>query len=456
MGSLGFVIVAAVLIALIAVVSIVIFKNFLFSSKLDGVPRLLKEGKYQAAQRCAKSIITKNPRNYVAHYYLGKAYLQDNKHELAFMEFKTVNQNALFNGEIPEAEFRKDMALLYRRFNQNGEALKEYLLLTKLEPNNTDHSFKAAELYEETGNAKLAMGFYQKTIMHDRKNARAYTAAGRLLFRNKNYTQAKQALESSIRLNPENYENYYYLGKVCKETKDLPTAVKLLEKAERSPEFKQKALVEKGICLMMADQNDRAVDTFERAIKNTKDPKNQETLYARYFLGVCYEKNRKIEKAIEQWEIVFNINSKFKDVGTKLSQYKELETNDGVKEYLTANNAQFMELCKKVAAVGFNLVSQKIETTKYGCQMLATEEKKESWMNAKQQIIFAQFYRSTEPLEDSIVRKMADVLRAKNYVKGIIFTCSDFTPSAHSFADGRPIVLVSKDILEALFKKAGL
>ena len=273
MGSLGFVIVAAVLIALIAVVSIVIFKNFLFSSKLDGVPRLLKEGKYQAAQRCAKSIITKNPRNYVAHYYLGKAYLQDNKHELAFMEFKTVNQNALFNGEIPEAEFRKDMALLYRRFNQNGEALKEYLLLTKLEPNNTDHSFKAAELYEETGNAKLAMGFYQKTIMHDRKNARAYTAAGRLLFRNKNYTQAKQALESSIRLNPENYENYYYLGKVCKETKDLPTAVKLLEKAERSPEFKQKALVEKGICLMMADQNDRAVDTFERAIKNTKDKK---------------------------------------------------------------------------------------------------------------------------------------------------------------------------------------
>ena len=83
-------------------------------------------------------------------------------------------------------------------------------------------------------------------------------------------------------------------------------------------------------------------------------------------------------------------------------------------------------------------------------------EKKESWMNAKQQIIFAQFYRSTEPLEDSIVRKMADVLRAKNYVKGIIFTCSDFSPSAHSFADGRPIVLVSKDILEALFKKAGL
>ena len=321
---------------------------------------------------------------------------------------------------------------------------------------NSDHNFKAAELYEETGNAKLAMGFYQKTILSDRKNAKAYTAAGRLLFRNKNFSQAKQALESSIRLNPENYENYYYLGKVCKESKDLSTAVKLLEKAERSPEFKQKALVEKGICLMMAEQSEKAIDAFERAINNTKDPKNQETLYARYFLGICYEKNRKIEKAIEQWEMVFKINSKFKDVSTKLSQYKELETNDGIKEYLTANNNQFNELCKKIAYVGYKLQCQKIETTKYGCQMIATEEKKDSWMNAKQQIHLCQFYRTTEAIEDGVVRKMADTLKAKNYVKGMIFTCSDFTPSAHSFTEGRPIVLISKDILEALFRKAGV
>ena len=455
MGSLGFVVVGAFLIAVIGLVSIIIFKNSLLPSKLDGVPRLMKEGKFQAAQRCTKAIISKNPRNYVAHYYLGKAYLMDNKYELAFMEYKTVNQNALFNGEIPEAEFRKSMAVLYRRFHQPTEALKEYLL-TKLEPNVTDHNFKAAELYEETGNAKLAMGFYQKTILADRKNAKAYTAAGRLLFKNKNFTQAKQALESSIKLNPENYENYYYLGKVCKESKDLSTAVKLLEKAERSPEFKQKALVEKGICLMMAEQSEKAVDAFERAINNSKDQRNQETLYARYFLGICYEKTRKIEKAIEQWETVFKINSKFKDVATKLSQYKELETNDGIKEYLTANNAQFNELCKKLAYAGYKLQCQKIETTKYGCQMIATEEKKESWMNAKQQIILCQFYRSTEPIEDGVVRKLSDTLKAKNYVKGMIFTCSDFTPSAQSFTEGRPIVLISKDILEGLFRKAGV
>ena len=76
-------------------------------------------------------------------------------------------------------------------------------------------------------------------------------------------------------------------------------------------------------------------------------------------------------------------------------------------------------------------------------------------MNTKQQIILAQFYRFTEPIEDSVVRKVADAIRTKNYIKGIVFSCSEFTPSANSFADGRPIVLVSKDVLESLFKKVG-
>ncbi|MCQ2247804.1 MAG: tetratricopeptide repeat protein [Treponema sp.] len=456
MGSLVTVVIIGILIAFIATAAIFIFKNLMAPSRTDAIPKLIKEGKYSLAQKASKAIISKDPRNYVAHYLLGKAYLCDNKPELAFMEYKTVNNNALFNGEIPEVEFRKEMADLYKRFNQPTEALKEYLLLTKLEPNVMGHCFNAAQIYEQQGNAKMALGFYQKTLMADKKNGKAYTAVGRILFRTKNYKQGKQALEAAVKLNPENYENYFLLGKINKETKDLSTAVKLLEKAERSPEFKQKALVEKGMCLMMADQYDKAMETFERSITNAKDPKCQETLYSHYFLGLCYEKNRKLEKAIEQWEIVFKVNPKFKDVATKLSQYKELETNDGIKEFLTSNNQQFMELCKNLALAGFNLSPQKIECTKYGCHMFASEANKETWMNAKQQVHYLQFYRATEPIEDTVVRRLADTIKSKGFVKGIIFTCSDFTPAARSFADSRPITLVPKDTLESLFKKIGM
>ncbi len=450
------VIIIGVLLAVVAIASIFIVKNIISPSKIDGIPKLIKDGKFQAAQRCAKAVIAKNPRNYTAHYYLGKAYLKGGNSELAYMEYKTVNQNSLFNGEIPEVEFRKEMAELYKRFNQSDEALKEYLLLTKLEPNNADFTLNAAELFEAKGDAKLALGFYQKTILINKRNPKAYTSIGRLLLRTKNYKQAKQALETSIKLNSEAYENYYYLGKVCKETKDLSTAVKLLEKAERSKEYKLKALIEKGTCLIMAEQIDKAIDTFERAVSNSQNPNAQETLYARYFLGVCYEKNRKIEKALEQWELVYKYNSKFKDIATKLSKYKELETNDGIKEFLTANNQQFMELCKKIALAGYNLECQKIEITPYGCQMLATEKKQNDFLNVKQQIFLVQFYRSTETIEDSIVRKLADAIKAKGYVKGYLFASSDFSHSAVVFTENRPLVLVGKGTLESLFRKVGL
>lgn len=455
MSPLASVVVIGILIAFVATAVIFIVKNIAPSSQVDGIPRLIKEGKFQAAQKCAKAAISKNPRNYTAHYYLGKACLCDNKPELAFMEYKTVSQNALFNGDIPEPAFRKELAGLYKRFNKNEEALKEYLLLTKLEPNNADNNFKAAELLEQQGNAKLAMGFYQKVMLLNKKDSKAYTAIGRLLFRTKNYSKAKQALETSIKISPEAYENYYYLGKVFRETKDLAGAVKLLEKAERSPEFKQKALVEKGTCLMMAEQIDKAADAFERAVSVAKAPNSIETLYARYFLGICYEKNRKIDKALEQWEAVYKADSKFKDVSAKLSQYKELETNDGIKEYLTSNNQQFMELCKKIALAGYSLQCQKIEPTQYGCQILATAGKSENFLNVKQQICIAQFYRSTDTIEDGVVRRLADTMKSKGYVKGFVFASSDFSQEAVSFAENRPLVLVPKDILESLFKKAG-
>ena len=51
-----------------------------------------------------------------------------------------------------------------------------------------------------------------------------------------------------------------------------------------------------------------------------KENINPETLYARYFLASCYEKIRMIDKAIEQWTIIYKRNKTFRDVSAKLSK----------------------------------------------------------------------------------------------------------------------------------------
>ena len=448
--------VSLILLVLIGFLGVFVIRSLVAPKKIDAINRLIKQQKYSAAQKAAKSLIAKDPRDFHAHYYLGKAYLADRKNELALMEFKTVAANALFDAQLPEAEFRKQLSQLYLKFNQLEDALKEFLLLTKLEPTNSENFYQCGRIYEQQNNAESALGFYQKAIKFNKKNVKAWAGMGMILFRAKQFGEARKAIDYALKLSPETFSTYYYLGKIQKENKEYPAAVKSFEKACRDPEFKQRALLERGSCYMLANAIDNAQLEFEKAIKAAKDEKSQETLYARYFLASCYEKNRKIDKAIEQWQIISKISRNFRDVSSKLSEYKDLQSNDSLKEFLTSSNAEFLEICKKAALAGFSLAAQTVEETKWGCQIFATEARKDDWMNVRKQTFLINFYRVTDPIEDSEVRRTLDFSKAKNCAKAFACTSSEFTTTAIRFAENRPIELVGKEKLESILAKAGI
>ena len=443
-----------VLVVLIGFLLVFIVKTFAAPRKIEGIQKYIKQGKYSAAIKIAKSMITKDPRDFKAHYYLGKAYLADNKPELALMEFKTVNQTAIFDQFFSEVEFRKQIAQLYFKFNQPEEALKEYLLLTKLESNNAENFYNAGKIFEQRNKSDQAVTYYQKTISLNKRHVKAHAALGLMLYKGKQYGEAKKEIDYAIRLSPETFSSYYYLGKILKESKDYPGAVNAFEKALRDPEFKQRALIERGSCYLAANNIEKAINEFDRAVRTTKDESSQESLYARYFLASCYEKSRKIDQAIEQWEKIYSINRSFKDVGAKLAEFKDIQTNDSMKEYLTSGNDQFMEICKKIALAGYNLGARNVTPTKYGCKMVATIAKQDSWMNVRQQVFVILFFRESDLIEDTVLRKQLEEMKSQNYFKCIVCTCSGFTRTAMSFAENRPFELVPKEKLEILLEKA--
>lgn len=448
-------IIIAVMVVGIGFLSVFIIKSLLQPKKIDGIKKLVKQGKYAQAEKLAKAVIQKDPRDFLAHYYLGRAYLAENKNELALMEYKNVAQNAIFGADIPEAQFRTQLANLYMRFNQPEEALKEYLLLTKLEPSNAEHFFNAGKIYDQQGHANMAMGFYQKTIQFNKKHVKAHAAMGLLLFRGKSIKEAKKEIDTAIQLSPETFSTYYYLGKILKESKDYPGAVKAFEKALRDPEYKQRALLERGSCFMMANAVDKAMAEFDRAIKASKNERSNETLYARYFLASCYEKNRNLDRAIEQWQIIYQNNKNFRDVGTKLNEYKELQANDSLKEYMTCTQEEFAEICKKTLAV-IGLQAQSHEGKKWGLQYMATDTKESDWKSVRKQMTLICFFRETDPLEDTVVRKLLDEAKKVGCVKLIVCTSSGFTSTATGFAESRPIELIGREKLEQILAKAGV
>lgn len=449
MGS--FLIILIVFISVV-VVSLAFLLVRLFSApkQVDSIKKLLKQGKTQAAIKIAKQILAKDSKNYLAHYYLGKAYLADNRSELALMEYKYVNENALFSNELPEIPFRKELASLHTKFNQQNEALREYLLLTKMEPMNAENYFNVGKIYQQAGRIDAAHTFLQKCVTIDKKNAKAHAAIGYILYQSKQFNEAKREIDLAISLSPDTYSCYYYQGKILKEAKDLAGAIKAFEKAQRDNEFKQKALIERSTCYIMANRYDNAQVDLQRAIDLDKENIKQETLHARYFLASCYEKTRKIEKAIEQWEAIYKRNRSFRDVPSKLSEYKALQANDNMKDYLTCADADFLEICKNTALNALKLSSQQADIKKFGCQLVATEKKDDNWRNMRKQLTFLRFYREPEPLEDSAVREAIDQMKALNCTKAFIIASSGFTRTALAFAENRPIELIGKEKLEQL------
>ena len=452
--NIGSIILIFVLAAAVFLLLFFVVKSVVSPKKIETLQKLIKQGKISSAIKNAKAIIQKDPQNYLAHYYLGKAYLKDKKSELALMELKYVDQHAVFDANLSELEFRQEIAPLYTKFNQPDEALKQYLLLTKLNPRDAENFYNVARIYEAKGKSDAALGFYDKTIKLNKRHVKAHAAMGLLLFRAKQLQEAKKEIDLAISLSPETFSSYYYLGKILKENKDFPGAVKAFEKAQRDSEFRQKALIECGTCYMAGNSIDNAINCFERAISSVKDSEKQETIYARYFLASCYEKTRKIEKAIEQWELIYAKNHSFRDVAAKLSEYKDLQANDSLKEYLTSSEENFVQICKNACIAGIKLEPQQITMQKWGCQILATEAKDADWRSIRKQAFLIKFFRETDPLEDFIVRKTLDEIKSQNCSKAFICSSSGFTRSAIAAAENRPCELVNKESLEKLLDKA--
>lgn len=445
----------SILGVVITILLFIVIKSAVLPKKVDILPKLLRQGKTQNAIKVAKMIISKEPSNYIAHYYLGKAYAIENKDELAFIEFKTVNEKALFGDNLNELDFRREYSSILMKTHQNDEALKNYLLLTKMEPKNADNFYQVGRLYENLNRYDLALGFMQKAAMLDKKHAKAHAEIGLMLYRTKNFGEAKKEIDLALKLSPETYSSYYYLGKILKDGKDIPGAIKAFEKAQRDPEFKQKAIIEHGSCYMLVNRMDNAIPDFQRAIDLDKSESNPETLFARYFLAACYEKSRKIEKAIEQWELIYKRNRGFKDVSAKLSEYKDLQANDYLKDYLTSSDEQFQTICQDAVTKGLQLQILSCDAKKWGCQITAVDKKDDSWMSVRKMVSFLRFYREPTPLDESVVRETLDEMKSSACVKGYIFSSSDFNNIAKRTAEGRPVELIEKDKLEKILTAAG-
>ncbi len=447
---MGLIIAIIILGIAIAVVAYFLLRSILVPKRVDSLQSLLRQGKQQAVIKAAKQLLQKDSRNADAHYLLGLAYEQDDKQELALMELKTVNDIGNFDGIVDEVPFRKKIAELYLKFNQAEEALKEYLLLLKREPENADFYFLIGKIFEDRNRNDKAGGYYKKAVDLDPRNAEAHTRLGLLLYRAKRAPEARAELDLAVKLKPENYEAWYYIGKLLKDNRDCIAAMSAFEKSSRAQEFKAKSLVERGGCLISMNSFERAISELERAIKISEAGSNED-LYARYFLAHCHEKMRHIERAVEHWEYIYTKKRNFRDVAEKLGKYQELRTDDRLKDFLTIGHDEFVSVCKRVTEV-MGLDVRDNRDVEGGCEIIAVENTSK-WRNARAMPKLIRYLRVTDTIDESTVRDAHEEMRKQGITRGLIVTSSMFSRLAQDYAESRPIDLFNKEKLQSLLQQ---
>jgi tetratricopeptide (TPR) repeat protein len=429
-----------------------VVKSLVAPQKVEALAGLIKKGKTQIAIKAAKRIVTQEPKNAEAHYYLGLAYHAESRDELALMEFKAVNQLGISEKNIPEIEFRQLLAQLFIRYKQGEEALKEYLLLIKLMPNRAEYYYWAGKLFTERNRTDMAANYLRKAAELSPKDGKVLYELGVMLYKDKKPREARAALEAALKYQSGNAQVYFFLGKIQKDAKDYTAAAGTFEKAARDTEFRIRALVERGGCFMALNAPEKAIPDLERAVGAITDETGQDSLYARYFLGMCYEKIRDLDKAIAQWDKIYSVKKNFRDVGEKLAQYQELRSDDNIKDYLTSAPADFVELCKAAAHQAMDLQVQNAKSLPDGCEMVAIENDSAKWRNVRKMPRLIRFYRSPDPVDEPRVRSILDDAKDNNITRAAIITSAEFTRAALDYANSRPVELFNKEKLQAMLE----
>ena len=301
--------------------------------------------------------------------------------------------------------------------------------------------------------SEQAMAYFKKTINLDSKYAPAYASLGLLLFRSKQISEAEKAIAVALKLDPENSESLYYYGRILRGKKDYAHALAALEKAARKQDIRIKCFLERGCCYVEAGSLDKAIFEFSRAIKSTKQASDPEVLYSRYFLAECYEKQRNIDKAIEQWEAISAVKPKFKDVAKRLEEYSDLRTNDHMKEYLTLVKEEFFQMCRCITEQHFDYPVQAVKEIKIGCSILAVEKGSEQWLNTRKKPQILIFSRENSIIGETFLRQIQEEMKKQAIVTAHILTSSGFSQEAVKFAENRPFELIDRPKLEKILEK---
>jgi tetratricopeptide (TPR) repeat protein len=428
---------------------VVVMRLFVAPRQISQIQRLVETGSTKQAVKALKGLLAKNEHNLTAHWLLCEAYYKERRFDLSLVECKYVVRLGKWSPEIPEEKVRRRLAGLLEQFNQSDEAQKEYILLSRLRPENGEYYFKIGETFYKRSMTDKAIPYLSTALKYAPNHAETMLLLGIINYSKGQVKDALDLLTKALQANQNLHKAHYYLGLIHRTLGIHDKARTEFQLAQKDPDFKLRALLEGGRVLFLTENMKEAIIELERALKFVKD-ENEVSIEIRYMLGLCYERTRDLPRAIEQWELVDNYRKGYKDTGTKLSLYADLRTDDKLKDFLTASREGFVQQCKQVLAV-MNFEVQDVIPVNDDAVDFVASQSEGKWRNTKRSTCVVKIRRVSEPVGEMLLRQTQEEMKTRSATRGVVISTGGFAPSAMQFAQTRPIDLIDrKQLTQAL------
>jgi tetratricopeptide (TPR) repeat protein len=407
--------------------------------KIEDIQAMIARGRFRDALRELEAILEKDERNPLVNFLLGNVHEKMGGYQAAILQYRRILKFGRWRDDVTELKVRRHLAECLRHAGNHTEAKNEYLILTKLDPQNFEYFYEVARLFQKGKVYPNALKFYKQAVALNSHHFESWSGLGRTYFAMNAYSDAKDALSRAAELDPANRENLYYLGQAYRFLGEHSRALEYFEKSERDESLRTRSILAKGLVLIDQGSYAQAMTELERGLA-WAETGSEIWLQFHYLIAACAERLKDVGVAIEHWELIQKHDPKYRDVASKLKQYAEFRTNDQIKELLIASRIQFETLARSIAGnMGLRILSSRMHND-IAITLVCSENQGAQKLRAQNTLV--RIYREMGAISENQIREFHDLMKSENAAKGIFMTVGEFSPSAMEYAANRPIELV--------------
>jgi tetratricopeptide (TPR) repeat protein len=314
-----------------------------------------RENKFEPAIEAFQHALKLDPKSTRSHINLGNIYVAQEKFELAEKQFRAALAREPANRD---ANYNLGLVLLAR--GQPSEAVGFF---QKVHPADTPALFNLVRAYLRSGRTSEGLKLSAELSAQGEGDVRLHFTLGGLLGSEKQYEAGQQELEKANSLQPGTFEILYNLGQSYLRTSDYTKAELVLQRAIKIRPDSAEAL---ALLAQAYSEQKRVVDALELLVRARKlAPQNTDVIFLmarlsmsqRYFedaiplleeglkiapkradlraaLGESFFMTGKVEKAIEEFKTLIEIDPSARSYAFMGLSYRNLGRFDEAKKYL--------------------------------------------------------------------------------------------------------------------------